>query len=78
VAGQYGRPHSRAHVTFQVRLPPELKEQLERRAFETGQSQVAIVHEALVQYFALLEKAKKEGQGSEPPAPDDPVRTEES
>jgi predicted DNA-binding protein len=50
VANYYGR--SRAYVAFQVRLTPELKEKLMRRSFETGQSQVAIVNEALETYFA--------------------------
>lgn len=45
----YGR--TRAYVSFQVRLAPELKEKLVKKAFETGQSQVAIVNAALEQYF---------------------------
>jgi len=50
VANYYGR--SRAYVAFQVRLTPELKDQLIRRSFETGQSQMAIVNKALEAYFA--------------------------
>ena len=50
MANYYGR--SRAYVAFQVRLTPELKEKLMKRSFETGQSQVAIVNEALENYFA--------------------------
>ena len=49
VANYYGR--SRAYVTFQVRLTPELKERLMKRSFETGLSQVAIVNQALENYF---------------------------
>ena len=50
MANYYGR--SRAYVAFQVRLTPELKEKLMKRSYETGQSQVAIVNEALEHYFA--------------------------
>ncbi len=49
VANFYGR--SRAYVSFQVRLTPELKERLMRRSYETGQSQVAIVNAALEYYL---------------------------
>ena len=50
VANYYGRP--RAYVAFQVRVTPELKEQLMKRSFETGRSQVSIVNEALEYYLA--------------------------
>ncbi len=50
MANYYGR--SRAYVTFQVRLTPELKERLMKRSFETGLSQVAIVNKALENYLA--------------------------
>jgi hypothetical protein len=49
VANFYGR--SRAYVSFQVRLTPELKEKLMKQSFETGQSQVAIVNAALEYYL---------------------------
>ena len=55
VANYYGR--SRAYVTFQVRLTPELKERLMKRSFETGLSQVAIVNQALENYFANVAPA---------------------
>ena len=42
---------SRAFVSFQVRLTPEMKERLMRQSFETGQSQVAIVNAALEYYL---------------------------
>ncbi len=49
MANFYGR--SRAYVSFQVRLAPELKERLMKQSFETGQSQVAIVNAALEHYL---------------------------
>ncbi|AUW95290.1 MAG: hypothetical protein C7B44_12450 [Sulfobacillus thermosulfidooxidans] len=49
MANFYGR--SRAYVSFQVRLTPELKERLLRHSYETGQSQVAIVNAALEYYL---------------------------
>ncbi len=49
MANFYGR--SRAYVSFQVRLAPELKEKLMKQSFETGQSQVAIVNAALEHYL---------------------------
>ena len=49
MANFYGR--SRAYVSFEVRLTPELKERLVRRSYETGQSQVAIVNAALEYYL---------------------------
>lgn len=42
---------ARAYVAFQVRVCPELKERLERRSFETGLSQRAIVADALKCYL---------------------------
>ncbi|MBX5467982.1 MAG: ribbon-helix-helix domain-containing protein [Firmicutes bacterium] len=50
----------KTYVAFQVRLPPELKEKLVRRALATGQSQVAIVKEALEQYFDHLTREHPE------------------
>lgn len=50
MANYYGR--SRAYVSFQVRLSPEMKVRLEQRSFETGQSQVAIINAALEYYLA--------------------------
>ncbi len=50
VANYYGR--SRAYVSFQVRLTPEMKGRLEQRSFETGLSQVAIINAALEYYLA--------------------------
>ena len=61
MANYYGR--SRAYVAFQVRLTPELKEKLMKRSFETGQSQVAIVNEALENYFANVAP-----ESSDPPS----------
>ena len=49
MANFYGR--SRAYVSFQVRLTPEMKERLMRQSFESGQSQVAIVNAALEHYL---------------------------
>ncbi|MDA8205152.1 MAG: hypothetical protein M0Z36_03715 [Thermaerobacter sp.] len=51
-----GPPRSKAYTSFQVRLEPELKDKLMQQAYLTGQSQVAIVHEALQQYFLALEQ----------------------
>lgn len=50
VANYYGR--SRAYVSFQVRLSPEMKVRLEQRSFESGLSQVAIINAALEYYLA--------------------------
>ncbi|AEW05716.1 hypothetical protein Sulac_2243 [Sulfobacillus acidophilus DSM 10332] len=41
----------RAYVTFQIRLPPDLKRQLEDYAFQTQQSQIAVVTAALEDYL---------------------------
>ncbi|MBX5468023.1 MAG: ribbon-helix-helix domain-containing protein [Firmicutes bacterium] len=60
MADYYGRPRTKAYVAFQVRLSPELKEKLVRRAFATGKSQVAIVKEALEQYFDHLAREHPE------------------
>jgi len=60
MANYYGRSRSKAYVAFQVRLAPELKEKLMRRAFATGKSQVAIVNEALQQYFDFLAREHPE------------------
>ena len=60
MANYYGRSRSKAYVAFQVRLAPELKEKLMRRAFATGKSQVAIVNEALQQYFDHLAREHPE------------------
>lgn len=49
MANFYGR--SRAYVSFQVRLVPELKERLMKHSFESGQSQVAIVNAAIEDYL---------------------------
>jgi len=46
----YGR--SKAYVSFQVRIRPDLKEQLVRKSYETGISQGAIVSAALKHYLA--------------------------
>ncbi len=64
VANFYGR--SRAYVSFQVRLTPELKERLLRRSYETGQSQVAIVNAAL-EYYLDNVAGIKPGTKQEPP-----------
>lgn len=40
-----------AYVSFQVRLPPDLKRQLENYAFETEQSQLAVVTAALEDFL---------------------------
>ncbi|MCY0899333.1 MAG: hypothetical protein OWU33_10445 [Firmicutes bacterium] len=58
MANYYGR--SRAYVAFQVRLTPELKEKLLKRSLETGQSQVAIVNEALERYLAALDETPED------------------
>lgn len=58
--------HPRAYVTFQVRLPPELKRQLEEYAFRTGQSQIAIVVAALEDYFRQHPRKRSP---EEPPSP---------
>ncbi|GAB6159016.1 hypothetical protein JCM39194_22160 [Desulfotomaculum varum] len=50
LANLFSRP--RAYVSFQVRVPPELKEKLARKSFETGVSQAAIVVAALEHYLA--------------------------
>ena len=60
VANFYGR--SRAYVSFQVRLTPELKERLMRRSYETGQSQVAIVNAALEYYLDNVAEIMRETQ----------------
>lgn len=66
VANFYGR--SRAYVSFQVRLTPELKERLLRRSYETGQSQVAIVNAALEYYLdnvaGIMPGTKQEPPGN--------------
>lgn len=63
MANHIGR--SRAYVAFQVRLTPELKEKLMRWSFETGQSQVAIVNEALETYFANVASENADSSSSE-------------
>lgn len=60
MANDYGRSRTKAYVAFQVRLAPELKEKLMRRAYATGKSQVAIVNEALQQYFEFLSREHPE------------------
>lgn len=60
MANYYGRSRSKAYVAFQVRLAPELKDKLMRRSFKTGKSQVAIVNEALEQYFDFLARENPE------------------
>ncbi len=74
MANFYGR--SRAYVSFQVRLTPELKEKLMKQSFETGQSQVAIVNAALEYYLdhvapgspaaSRLEPAEDRTEGEDP------------
>ncbi len=49
MANFFGR--SRAYVSFQVRLVPELKERLMKHSFESGQSQVSIVNAAIEDYL---------------------------
>lgn len=49
MANAYSR--SKVYVSFQVRISPELKEQLVRKSIETGVSQGAIVTNALKYYF---------------------------
>jgi predicted DNA-binding protein len=50
LSNSYSR--SKAYVSFQVRISPELKEQLARRSYTTGVSQGAIVASALKHYLA--------------------------
>ena len=49
----YGR--SRAYVSFQARLDPELKQRLEKTSYDLGFSQVAIVNAALEYYLDHME-----------------------
>ncbi len=63
MANFYGR--SRAYVSFQVRLTPELKEKLMKQSFETGQSQVAIVNAALEYYLDHVAPGIPASPGSE-------------
>lgn len=49
----YGR--SRAYVSFQARLAPELKNRLAKMSYELGFSQVAIVNAALEYYLDHME-----------------------
>ncbi|PSR25837.1 MAG: hypothetical protein C7B47_11525 [Sulfobacillus thermosulfidooxidans] len=49
----YGR--SRAYVSFQARLTPELKDRLAKMSYEKGFSQVAIVNAALEYYLDHME-----------------------
>ncbi|MCL6558894.1 MAG: type II toxin-antitoxin system HicB family antitoxin [Firmicutes bacterium] len=49
MANPYSR--TKAYVSFQVRVSPELKERLARMSYETGVSQGAIVVSALKYYF---------------------------
>lgn len=60
--------HPRAYVTFQVRLPPDLKRQLEEYAYHTGQSQIAVVTAALEAYLPAVEE---EHSSSEPQSTED-------
>jgi len=53
---------SRAYVSFQVRLVPELKERLMKYSLESGQSQVAIVHQALEQYLEQVTSVASESR----------------
>lgn len=41
----------KAYVSFQVRISPELKEELARKSFEAGVSQASIVIAALRHYL---------------------------
>lgn len=50
LANAYSR--SKAYVSFQVRVSPELKEELVKKSFETGISQGAIVASALRYYLS--------------------------
>lgn len=59
----YGR--SKAYVSFQVRIRPELKEQLVRKSFETGVSQGAIVTAALERYLTAGIDPRAEPQDDE-------------
>ncbi len=50
-----------AYVAFQVRLQPELKRRLVEYAWQSGQSQVGIVAQALEEYLARRE-SEPQGQ----------------
>lgn len=49
LANNFSRP--KAYVSFQVRISPELKEQLARKSFEAGVSQASIVVAALKHFL---------------------------
>lgn len=69
--------HPRAYVTFQIRLPPDLKRQLEEYAFRTGQSQISVVTTALEGYLRQVQQGDHSGRSnqaegsSSPTDPDD-------
>lgn len=65
---------SRAYVSFQVRLVPELKDRLMKYSLESGQSQVAIVHRALEQFLddVDLQSDRRETADSSGSAPHNP------
>ncbi|PSR24516.1 MAG: hypothetical protein C7B43_18810 [Sulfobacillus benefaciens] len=69
MANYYGR--SRAYVSFQVRLTPEMKARLEQRSYETGLSQVAIINAALEYYLAHVPSSKKDSDNIAPDHNDD-------
>lgn len=58
LANAYSR--SKVYVSFQVRISPELKEQLVRKSIETGVSQGAIVTNALEYYFTTNQDPRKD------------------
>ncbi|MCY0864492.1 MAG: hypothetical protein OWQ57_06055 [Sulfobacillus sp.] len=61
----------RAYVTFQIRLPPDLKRSLEDYAFQTQQSQIAVVTAALEEYLHRVMTMDEQAQ-----TPDDPTDPE--
>lgn len=75
--GVAGYPkHSRAYVTFQMRLPPDLKRQLEEYAYRTNQSQIAVVTVALEEYLHQVQAKEptpepRDTGGPLPSAPSD-------
>ncbi|AGL03780.1 hypothetical protein [Desulfoscipio gibsoniae] len=60
MANAYSR--SKAYVSFQVRVTPELKEQLVRLSYETGVSQASIVSSALKHYFSAKRDPREDDQ----------------
>ncbi|MBM7853710.1 putative DNA-binding protein [Desulfohalotomaculum tongense] len=50
----------KVYVSFQVRLSPELKEELAKKSYETGVSQGAIVESALRYYFQTNQDPRKD------------------